>query len=65
MSFENRIADCTRTHEEVAEIMTERGHPMKRGVVWQIEKRALKKLAKDPVLREFVHELGWLLSVEG
>lgn len=64
MSVETRNADCTRTYEEVAAIMTKRGHPMKRGVVWQIEQRALRKLAKDPSVLALVRELGWMLPAE-
>ena len=35
------------THEEIAAIMTERGHRMNRSAVWQTEQRALAKLRRE------------------
>jgi hypothetical protein len=36
--------DAERTQEEVAAIMTARGYPMKRAAVYEIERRALRKI---------------------
>jgi hypothetical protein len=52
--------NCALTHEEVAAIMTQRGYPMCRGRVWQIEKKALKKLAADPMFRDVASEMGFI-----
>lgn len=49
-----------RTQTEVAQIMTERGYPMGRGRVYQIEKAALEKLAASQELREIAEELGYV-----
>lgn len=54
-----RNNDCGLTHEEVAAIMTNRGFPMCRGRVWQIERSALKKIAADPVIRQMADDLGF------
>jgi len=35
---------CIRTQSEVAQIMTDRGYPMSRGRVHQLEKQAIEKL---------------------
>jgi hypothetical protein len=59
-----RNDNCALTHAEVAEIMTARGYPMCRGRVWQIEKKALQKLAAEPEFREVAAELGFILSTE-
>lgn len=51
------------THEEVAAIMTDRGFPMCRGRVWQIERAAFRKIAANAEVRELAEELGFLRSV--
>lgn len=38
------------SQREVAAVMTARGYPMCQRAVWETEQRALKKLARDPVL---------------
>jgi hypothetical protein len=48
------------THEQIAAIMAERGYPMHRGRVWQIERSALRKIAKDETIRRIAQELGIL-----
>lgn len=45
-----------RTQSEVAKIMTERGHPLSRERVQQIEKRAIEKLSKDSELAKLARE---------
>lgn len=47
-----------RTQSEVAEIMTERGYPMNRSMVYALEKRALRKMAKHPILAALARDLG-------
>lgn len=42
---------AVRTHSEISAIMTQRGYPMSRTRVHQIEKKALLKLRSDPILR--------------
>lgn len=37
-------SDAEKTQEEVAAIMTARGYPMKRAAVYEIERRALRKI---------------------
>lgn len=60
-----RNSDTTLlTHEEIASIMTERGYPMCRGRVWQIERRALQKIAEDPIIRQLACDFGFLSDVE-
>lgn len=41
------------SHREIAAIMTFRGMPMSQARVWQLEQRALAKLARNSALREF------------
>lgn len=53
-----------RTHEEIAAIMTKRGYPMCRGRVWQLERRALQKIAEDATIRQFASDLGLLSDDE-
>lgn len=43
-----------RTQTEVAQIMTDRGYPMGRGRVHQIEKEALEKIRRHPLIQELV-----------
>ena len=47
-----------RTQEEVACIMTDRGYPMSRNAVYQIERRAMAKLARIPILAALAADLG-------
>lgn len=54
----HRNDDVLRTHEEIAAIMTKLGHPMCRGRVWQIERSALKKIARHPLIRKLAEEYG-------
>lgn len=41
-----------RTFQEVARILTEKGHPITHRAAWHAERRALQKLRADPVIRE-------------
>lgn len=52
------LTDKWRTAEEVAAAMTRLGFPMTRSRVLQIEERALGKIARDPVLRQYAADLG-------
>ncbi|HEV3343069.1 MAG TPA: hypothetical protein VG125_22030 [Pirellulales bacterium] len=47
-----------RSQAEVAALMTERGYPMSRARVFQIEGVALRKLRQDPVLKQLAADLG-------
>lgn len=49
--------DAHRTQEEVAEIMTQRGYPMSRARVQQIEEAAIKKMKRHPLMRELAELL--------
>ena len=49
------------THREIAEIFCNRGDPITEGGVFMAEQSALKKMRKDPELREFFDDLGRLL----
>jgi hypothetical protein len=53
-----RNLDTLRTFEEVAAIMTERGFPMSAGAAWHTERRALRKIAREPELRGLAREFG-------
>lgn len=53
-SLKDKYACGVRTQAEVAQIMTERGFPMTRGNVWEIERRALKKIRE--LLADFYRE---------
>jgi len=46
------------SHDAIAELFTARGEPITRGGVWVVERRALAKIAQDPVLRLMAAELG-------
>jgi DNA-directed RNA polymerase sigma subunit (sigma70/sigma32) len=46
-----------RTQEETAQIMTERGYPMSRARVQQIETEALKKMQRHPLMKELAEQL--------
>lgn len=52
---------CLRTHAEIAAIMTDRGYPMCRGRVWQIEQAALKKIAASSLIHEVAAEIGFII----
>lgn len=54
----NRNVDDLITMPEIARIMTERGYPMSAGAVWHTERRALRKIATDPVIQAIAEELG-------
>jgi hypothetical protein len=58
-----RNCDITlMTHEKIAEIMTQKGYPMCRGRVWQIEKSALEKIAANPSIRAAAIEMGLIFE---
>ena len=48
------------SHDEVAQIMTNRGEPMTRRAVQWAEQSALKKLSQHPALVELASELDWI-----
>lgn len=50
--------NAIRTHAEVAQIMTERGHALTRAAVWRIEQQALDKLAQHPLILSLALEIG-------
>lgn len=54
------MSSLYRTQEEVARIMTERGYPMSRGRVQQIEQAAMRKLARNAALLELAAKAGIL-----
>lgn len=56
----NRNQDSSlMTLPEVARIMTERGYPMSAGAAWHAERRALRKISLDPIIREIADDLGF------
>ena len=50
--------ELARSYGEVAQIMTDRGHPMTRSMVQGIEKSAMRKLAAHPEFRELARMTG-------
>ncbi len=50
------------THEEIAEILTKRGYPVTKRIVWHLEKQALRKIAEHSSIRAIAEELGILRS---
>lgn len=49
-----------RTQQQVAQLMTERGYPMSRARVGEIEAKALRKMRKHPLMRELAKQLELL-----
>ncbi len=47
-----------RTLQQVADIMTERGFPMTRRAVWFAERRALRRLRSEKILKRMFEEMG-------
>jgi hypothetical protein len=50
--------ECVLTHQQVAEILTERGYPVTSKIVWHLERQAFRRIASDPLIREMAAELG-------
>lgn len=51
-----------RSHEEIAAIMTERGDPLTRGRVWQLERSAMRKIRDS--LEAYLTEVNWPIDPE-
>jgi hypothetical protein len=53
--------DCQLTFQQVAEILTRQGYATTGKVAWHLERRALKKLAEDPLIRQIAEDMGLLV----
>ena len=53
-----------RTLQQVADIMTERGIPMTRRAVWFAERRVLRRLREENILKQLFEETGGQLNDE-
>jgi hypothetical protein len=58
VSTEMKTETGFRTIEEVRAILAARGDRISRARVWQIERSALAKLARDPLLRALARDAG-------
>lgn len=56
--------ECVLTRKEVAEIMTEAGHPVTAKIVWHLARGALTMMARDPLLRQLAEDAGLLAGDE-
>ena len=54
----NQNEQSVLTQSQVAALMTERGYPMSRSRVDQIEQKALAKIALDPLIRKMAVDFG-------
>jgi hypothetical protein len=50
--------DCQLTFQQVAAILTQQGYATTGKVAWHLERKALRKLAEDPIIQQIAEDLG-------